>query len=385
MAKQSGNCVDKVLIAGAGVGGLTTALALHRAGIEVSIFEKYPAEQKHTTGFSLWSYAGRQLEVLGLGPAKMKHVGCPIEQTEIRNQTGQVISRMPVGEVSRSLGCPSYETRRPNLLAALEAELPTGTVHRSIACIGARTSGDRAVLDLNDGTREEADLIVGADGIHSTLRSVVTGPAELRDSGYRGCSAVVAFSSDMLAPQTHVDIWGKGAKAGIGDVGDGLVRWYMTWKASQDKDRQTRSQLLEAHRKWDPLLNPVVEATDEEQIVHHTFSDLPPIQTWHEGRVVLLGDAAHATTPFAAMGANMTIEDSVILARDLTSGVGVDEALQSFQDSRKKRTEDVVAKGRTMARLTQLHSSFAAWLRDQAFLHMPAEDTERVTREMASG
>ena len=98
-----------------------------------------------------------------------------------------------------------------------------------------------------------------------------------------------------------------------------------------------------------------------------------------------MGDAAHATTPFAAMGANMAIEDAGVLVEALADSDTVEAALAKFEDSRKERAEDVVAKGRIMGRVTQLHSPFAAWLRDQAFLHMPEDDTERVTREMASG
>jgi 2-polyprenyl-6-methoxyphenol hydroxylase-like FAD-dependent oxidoreductase len=97
------------------------------------------------------------------------------------------------------------------------------------------------------------------------------------------------------------------------------------------------------------------------------------------------GDAAHATTPFAAMGANMAIEDSIELANLIGGCDDIEQALDDFQDLRKKRTEGIVKHGRFMARMTQLHSPLAAWLRDQAFLHMPAEEIERVTKEMASG
>jgi len=377
--------VGKAAIAGAGVGGLTAAVALQRLGFEVAVYEKHRGMQDHTTGFTLWSYAIARLASFGIGQSEMDRVGSSVEITEIRNQKGRLISKMPVGEVSRKLGSESYDIRRPQLLEALEAHLPANTVRRGCECVAAHDEGDAASIELADGSRVTADLVIGADGIHSKLRESVAGRIELRNSGYRGCSAVTGFSSDRLMPNHHIDIWGKGGKAGIADVGQGRARWYLTWKVKRDAQLQTREQLLEAYRGWDPLVTEVIAATEESEIVHHGFFDIPPIGTWRKGRIVLIGDAAHATTPFAAMGANITIEDVGVLVQELEQAERIEDALAAFEDSRKNRTEDVVAKGRTMARLTQLHSSFAAWLRDEAFAHMPADQTERVTREMASG
>ena len=375
----------KVAIAGAGVAGLTAAVALHRLGIEVAVYEKHQGSQQHTTGFTLWSYSADRLAEFGLSPDRLDEVGCAVEMTEVRNQRGRVILPMPVGEVSRKLGADSYEIRRPDLLQALEGELPSGSVRRGQAVRTADVEGKKAWMELEGGDRVEADLVIGADGIHSALREVVAGPTELRDSGYRGCSALAPRPEKSMPAQTHIDIWGKGGKAGAGDVGRGECRWYLTWKKKEDEDRQTRAQLLEAYRDWDPLMPELIQATPESEIVHHAMFDIAPIETWRKNRIVLVGDAAHATTPFAAMGANMAIEDIAVLVAELQGRDSTEEALEAYEESRKKRAEDVVQKGRRMSRLTQLHSPFAAWVRDQLFTHMSEKDAERVTREMASG
>ena len=385
VSENLSNRITKVLIAGAGVGGLTAALSLHRRGVQVEVYEKYKGMQRHTTGFTLWSYAITRLQELGLGPSEMETVGTPVEVMEIRNQKGRLIAKMPIGEVSRELGADSYEIKRPRLLEAIESQLPEGTVRRGVECVSAESSGNAATLEFADGSKATGDLVIGADGIHSNLRASVSGPSELRDSGYRGCSAVTDYTSRDDLAHFHIDIWGKGGKAGIADVGEGRIRWYLTWKTKLDNEMQTREQLLSAHQGWDPILLEVIESTPESEILHHQFFDIAAIETWRRGRIVLLGDAAHATTPFAAMGANMTIEDVAVLTEQLEQAPEVDSALAAFEDARKQRTEDIVSKGQSMARLTQLHSSFAAWLRDQAFLHMPEKETEKVTREMASG
>jgi 2-polyprenyl-6-methoxyphenol hydroxylase-like FAD-dependent oxidoreductase len=376
--------LERVIVVGGGVGGLTTALALQRAGITVEVHERHDDFQHHATGFTLWSYAVGRLEKLGIGPEALDAVGGRVAFTEIRNQEGRLIERMPVGEVAAKLGAPTYEIRRAGLLRAIAAELAEGVLRLGSECVRVEEEGERVSAVLADGSRAAGDLLVGADGIHSIVRTTVAGKTPLRYSGYDGVSAVVPFTHSLLPPNTHVDIWGRGAKAGVADLGHGHARWYVTRRAPAGtpfpKD-EVRAHL----RGWYELAQAAVAATPEEDLKQAAFFDIPPIRTWCRGRMVLLGDAAHATTPFAAMGANMAIEDAAQLIGLLGAAESVESGLHAFQDARKKRTEDIVKKGRVMSRLTQLHSSFAAWLRDQALLHMPPDQVERVTKEMASG
>jgi 2-polyprenyl-6-methoxyphenol hydroxylase-like FAD-dependent oxidoreductase len=376
----------RVVIVGGGVGGLTLALALQRAGIACEVHEKHAALQRRATGFTLWSYAIRSLLGLGVDAAALAASGGAIECTEIRNQEGKLIESMPVGEVSRSLGAPSYDMRRADFLATLIRHLAPGTVRMGSECLGVEPGGGGARARLAAGSVAEGDLVVGADGIHSVLRDAVAGRAELRYSGFAAVAAVLPFRHELLLPGRHVEIWARGSKGGVADVGKGLARWYVTARLPAGAGAHVeKPAVLEHIRGWYPLLAAAVEATDAAELVHTEAWDLKPLSTWVSGRAVLLGDAAHATTPFAAMGANMTIEDACILADLLGAGGDVDAALAEFQEHRKRRTEDVVRKGRLMGKVSQLHSPFAAWLRDQAFLHMPPDQVEKVTREMASG
>jgi 2-polyprenyl-6-methoxyphenol hydroxylase-like FAD-dependent oxidoreductase len=374
------------VIVGGGVGGLTAAIALQRAGISCEVHEKHTELQRRATGFTLWSYAIQRLHGLGVPPAALDAAGGAIEFTEIRNQAGKLIEQMPVGAVSRALGAPSYDMRRADFLSALIAQLEPGTLHMGSECVAVTPGAERASIELAGGARIEADLVIGADGIHSVLRDPVAGGSELRYSGYAAVAAVLPFEHDLLQRNRHVEIWAKGSKGGVADVGRGLARWYVTAKLPSGAiARFGKREALDHVRGWYPLLAAAIEATDEAEIVRTEAWDLRPLDTWINGRVVLLGDAAHATTPFAAMGANMTIDDANVLVGLLVEKHAVADALVEFQAHRKRRTEDIVKKGRLMGRVSQLHSPFAAWLRDQAFLHMPPDQVERVTREMASG
>jgi 2-polyprenyl-6-methoxyphenol hydroxylase-like FAD-dependent oxidoreductase len=373
--------LGRVVIVGGGVGGLTLALALHRAGFTAEVYEQHDTFQRRATGFTIWSYAVGRLESLGVS---LEHAGLPVEYTEIRNQSGRLISKMPVGEVSRKLGAASYEMRRSGMLEAIAAELPGDTLQMGSACVGLREHAEQVEVLLEGGETVFADLVVGADGIHSLLRKEVAGDIPLHYSGYSGAGGVTAFVHPDIPPQTHVDIWGHGGKAGIADIGEGEMRWYITWRGVAGS-HHTKVELLDLLENWYPPVREVALVTPEEEIQQISYFDIAPLRQWTRGRMVLIGDAAHATTPFAAMGANMAIEDAMELTESIKQAEDLAAAFAAFESSRKKRTEQIVKRGRVMSRLTQLHSPFAAWLRDQAFLHMPAAETEKVTREMASG
>ena len=376
----------RVVIVGGGIGGLTLALALHRAGIASTVYEQHTLQadgsfQRRATGFTLWSYAIARLIDLGVN---VERTGNPIETTEIRNQSGDLIAIMPVGDASRKLGAPSYEIRRGDLLAAILAELPEHTLKTGRACTAIREHADSVELEFEDGERTRADLVVGADGIRSIVREHVAGEIPLRYSGYSGASGVTRFTHRDLAPHTHVDVWGRGGKAGIADVGEEKIRWYLTWKGSEESQKSL-DEILSRLEKWYSPVHAVVQTTPQTAIVQHAYYDIAPLQEWKRGNVVLLGDAAHATTPFAAMGANMAIEDAAELAALLCKASSTAEALKNFENSRKNRTEEIVKHGRRMSRLTQLHSPIAAWLRDQAFTHTPEQEMEKVALAMAAG
>jgi 2-polyprenyl-6-methoxyphenol hydroxylase-like FAD-dependent oxidoreductase len=294
---------------------------------------------------------------------------------------------MPVGEVSRKLGAPSYDMLRAGLLSSLVNLIDdSNAVKMGSECVGIEQDEGTATAVLADGSRITGDLVIGADGIHSVIRNAVVGKSKLRYSGYSAVVAVIPFTHPLLPKGHHVEIWGKGAKAGVADVGNDQVRWYVTHKVPTGKDAATgKAEILERIKGWYELLKAAVDSTEDSLLVHTEAWDLKSIKTWVKGRVVLLGDAAHATTPFAAMGANITIEDSIRLAELLTSELSLDDALRAFQEHRKKRTEDVVKKSRMMAKIAQVHSPILAWLRDQAFLHISPEKMEQVALEMASG
>lgn len=377
--------VGRVVVAGGGIGGLTVALALARGGVEVEVHEKYDHLQSRATGFTIWSYAIRHLLDLGVDGDTLARLGSAIEVTDIRSRHGRLIEQLPVGEVSRRLGAPTYDIQRHGLQEALIEALGAEHVKMGSEIVGVEQDDDSASVLLFNGDRATADLVIGADGAHSTLRDRVAGRhLELHYSGFSGWGAVIPFTHELLPERHHIEIWEKGSKGGVADVGDGRARWYVMHKAAAGGTSVAKQEILAHIDGWYELLRDAVRQTPEEGIVRTEAWDLAPMDAWVDGRVVLLGDAAHATTPFAAMGACMAIEDATALGRRLLEQP-LQDALRDYQHERKRRAEDVVKHGRTMGRVSQLQSTIALWLRDEFLAHVPPPKLEEIAMEMASG
>ena len=378
--------LNRVVVVGGGVGGLTSALALTRAGVDVEVHERFAHIQERATGFTLWSFAIKELIELGLDDPE--RIGQPIEFTEIHNQDGKLIEQMPVGDVSRQLGAPSCDVRRADMQRALIELIGAERVKMGSEVVGVEQRDGRAEVLLTDGGRAAGDLVIACDGVHSVVRDHVAADPRLRYSGYASWGGILdGFEHEGFGPNRHVEIWARGSKGGVADVGGGQARWYVVHKAAPGSRTGPvdKNAIFEHIEGWYELIHAAVEAAPAESIVQTEAWDLEPLDTWVSGRVVLLGDSAHATTPFASMGACMTIQDSVALAHELLSDAQLDDALRTYQEARKARDEAVVTKSRKMGKLSMMHSPIASWLRDEAFSHMPADKMREVTEEMAKG
>jgi 2-polyprenyl-6-methoxyphenol hydroxylase-like FAD-dependent oxidoreductase len=377
--------VQKVVVAGGGVGGLTVALALSRAGVEVEVHEKYDHLQSRATGFTIWSYAIRHLLDLGVDGDTLARLGSAIEVTEIRSRHGRLIESLPVGEVSRRLGAPTYDIQRHGLQEALIEALGADKVRMGSEVVGVEQDGDSATLLLADGGRASGDVVIAADGAHSVLRDRVCGEHRaLRYSGFSGWSAVLPFTHELLPERHHVEIWEKGSKGGVADVGGGHARWYAIQRAPAGGTSTDKTEILTHIDGWYELLADAVNATPAEGIVRTEAWDLAPLKSWRDGRVVMLGDAAHATTPFAAMGACMAIEDADLLGRLLVEQP-YEAAVAQYETERKESAEAVVKHGRRMGHMTQLQSTVALWLRDEFLAHVSPPQLEKIAADMAAG
>jgi salicylate hydroxylase len=336
----------QAIVIGAGIGGLTAALALRRVGVEARVYEQASELREVGAGIQLAPNGTQVLSRLGLGDS-LARVGVRPEAIEHRRwQDGHVLLRQPLADLcEQTFGAPYYHLYRPDLLALLAAALPPDTIHLNHRCVSLGQRRDDAEVTFEDGARERAPVVIGADGIHSTIRAKLFGPESPRFSGsiaYRGLVGAERLahlglsraSNAWLGPGRHFVHYFVAAGRLVNFVavvpaGDWRVE---SWSATGEV-ADARAEF----EGWHPQVGAIIGAADHTH--RWALYDREPLATWGVGRVTLLGDAAHAMLPFLAQGACQAIEDAAVLARCLAtvSADTVPAALRRYGDIRAPR------------------------------------------------
>lgn len=375
--QRNGAPVKRVLVVGAGIGGLSLAGALQRSGIEVAVFERAVGVHPAGAGITVQINAVRALRAFDLADAVVG-AGTSLRTTEILDKNGRVLSAMDLSGAEARFGAPVVALHRARLHEALLSQLTPGTVRFGSAVKGCRDDGDSVVLELEDGREERGDLLVDAGGLHSPIRAAVAGPSGIRYSGYtswRGICRDDGFTRDAHATES----WGPGARFGIVPIGFGEVYWFSTLNAppdEKDAPEEVRARLLRIFGDWHRPVADILEATPAEQILRTDIADRVPVKRWVRGRIVLLGDAAHPMTPNLGQGACQAIEDAAVLALLLRSTPDLDGALAEYERRRVPRANALVEQSWRMGRIAQLENPVAIALRNLAFRLVPRRAAE---------
>lgn len=337
----------RVAIIGGGIGGLFAANAMIAQGLEVSVYEQAPELGEVGAGFYVTPNSVRQLQRVGLGDAVEKWGALVGEGSEYLRHDGTPIAPVQVEDASGWNA--TYGMHRADFVDLLAAPLPDGIVHCGYRGTGFRQTEEAATVTFDNGAEIEADVVVAADGIHSSLRPNVFPPSTPVFHGtisYRGLVA-----RDRL-PDWPMDRWlmwaGPSKHFLVFPVRHGEMVNYVgfvptdeemkeSWSAPGDPDK-----LRAEFKGWDPRIEHLLEQVD------HTFRwalyDREPLPTWTKGRLTLLGDAAHPMLPHLGQGANQAIEDGMALAILLsqTDKASVPGALLAYEKLRRERVAEVV-------------------------------------------
>lgn len=341
-----------VLIAGAGIGGLTVALALLRRGFDVDVYEQAPVLMEFGAGVQLAANGTRLLISLGL-EAAMRKVVCEAAGKEVRIwNSGQMFKLFDLGEDSiRRFGAPYWFVHRGDLHTVLKNAvqgLKPNAIHTSARAMGYTETGGRITLEIEDGRRPQGEVLVGADGVHSRLRQQMFDPSQLEFMGiiaWRGLARRAELSSELQAmvgtnwvgPGGHVITYPIHGGELLNFVGFGERD---DWHVESWQEKGTHAECAADFENWNPLVHEIISKVD--QPYKWALISRSPLQTWSKGRATLLGDACHPTMPFLAQGAIMAIEDSVVLARALDTIPDVEEALVRYQNARVERATKIV-------------------------------------------
>lgn len=337
----------KAIVVGGGIGGLSTAVGLHKAGWQVTVAERAARFRPSGSGITLWPNALRGLAELGV--AERLGPGLTAATAELRDSRGRLILPFDGTAFEDRFGRFLAGVHRATLVEALRAGLPDSCLRPGTEVVSADRDGR---VSFRDGSSDRADVVVGADGIHSRLRACLwPGHAATRYAGSTAFRGVAPAAAD--APVGIV--WEPGVEFGVVPLPAGRRYWYVALVAPPGRTHDDpRRYLLERFAGWPAALRGLIAATPSEAVLHHDIQVLArPLRNYVSGRVALVGDAAHAMTPFLGQGGCQAIEDGVALAAALAEGdeTGIDDALDSYDRSRRPRAQSIVAASEQMGRL----------------------------------
>ena len=343
----------KVIIVGAGIGGLTAGIALHQIGYRVEIYDKASQIRPIGAGISLWSNGVKILNRLGLGQG-IKRLGGQMDQMEYRSETDEILSQINLNPLVEMVGERPYPVSRTELQELLLEAFGAEDVRLKSKCIAVEetTSGVTAIFE--DGHRTTGDVIIAADGIHSILREIVTGEKITpRYASYVNWNGLVDGSREIAPENSWMIYVGQGKRASMMPIGGNRFYYFFGAampKGTQVEPDQRQAELAEIFQGWPKEVSNLINHIGSSPINRLEIHDLDPLPSLVRGRIALLGDAAHASTPTLGQGGCQAMEDAEILSRYLiTTNIGVEYALKRYQAERQARTEELVLKARKRA------------------------------------
>ena len=371
----------RVVIIGAGIGGLTTALALKQKGIDVDVYERSPELTDVGAGIGLWPNALKALYQLGLRPA-LDGVSFVSMEGAVRSSDGAILSRTTADQFIARLGLPFIVFHRADLLAVLVDAARQIPIHTGHECRDVEQDGNSVIARFANGASVKGDVMVGADGLRSVVRDRLNVPGALKYSGYTAWRGIAAYdTAGLMAGETL----GCGQRFGIVPIHGNRVYWYATDnvpEGQRESPAEAKARLMELFAPWHRPIPDLIEVMEQGSILRNDIYDRDPAERWGSGRITLLGDAAHPMTPNLGQGACQAIEDALVLAHHLASGPDAESSLRRYESERILRTRSVVIASRRVGALFQVESRAFCRLRDIGLRLMPVSMNYRSLKRL---
>jgi len=384
----------KIIIIGAGIGGLTAAIALTQVGYEVEIYDQARELKPVGAGISLWSNGVKVLNRLGLG-REIAAIGGEMNDMEYRNYTGSLLNDISLQPLIEKVGQRPYPVTRSDLQQML-LDAFNGEVNLGCRCIGVKDDGEKATAIFQTGCEDNifqarGDLVIAADGIRSSLRTYVLGrEVEPRYGGYVNWNGLVEVREDLAPKNTWVIYVGENKRVSMMPVGGD--RFYFFFDVPLSKGNNTpaekiKEELTAYFAGWAEPVQNLINRLDPLQTNRLFIHDVGPLPGMVKGRVALLGDSAHATCPDLGQGGCQAMEDVYMLTHFLTTtNISVEDALKRYESDRHQRTSAIVVKARQRAEM--IHGKdpeiTKQWYK-QLTQEAPSDVTDAIAKTILSG
>ncbi len=329
----------KFTIIGAGIGGLTTAIALKQKGFEIEIFEQAAELKPVGAGILLAGNAMQVYKKLGLYE-KIAEAGNYVSQMTVTKGDLEVLSSMDNTANSEKTGVSNIAIHRGALQQILVQELEASEIHCNKK-LEKIERNEQFELTFTDGTQVRASYLIGADGINSAVRNLLFAENTIRKAKQLCWRGVLDFKLPTKFQHQIVEMWGSGRRFGFVQISKESMYWFAVEKYKNSREELEKINLEESFSNFAPLVGEILAATPKATINVNELTDLKPISTWFQHHVCLLGDAAHATTPNMGQGACQAIESAFVLSECL-SKKPVNEAFKSYQSIRQKKARMIV-------------------------------------------
>lgn len=354
-------------IIGGGIAGLTAAIALKRIGIRVPVFEAAPALEPVGAGITLAYNALKALRQIGIYD-EIISAGHLFNRMTILDEQGEIINRMDTSQIN---GANNLAIHRADLHYKLLKQLDPATIVTGKRTAGIREFPGSYEVEFEDSSRIKTKNLIVAEGIHSVIRNKLMPEARLRYAGYTCWRGIADNNLGIREPS---ETWGPNGRFGMVPVGDERVYWFACKKAPENSLQMKdfgADDLYQNFKNYHEPIGKLIRSTPPDQIIWNDIKDLKPLNRYAFDNLVLIGDAAHATTPNMGQGACQAIEDAVVLAEYLRQNSLPKEAFQCFERKRMKRTQAIVKQSWAMGKMAQWESPTLGQIRNFIFRMLP--------------
>ncbi|ANE79069.1 monooxygenase [Mycobacterium adipatum] len=347
----------KVVIIGAGMGGMSAAIALRQIGIDTAVYERVTENKPVGAAISVWSNGVKCLNYLGLQEETAKLGGIVETMSYLDAHTGETMCRFSMQPLIDQVGQRPYPIARAELQLMLMQAYGVDDINFGMKMVSVADGDDAATATFADGTTVTADVIIGADGASSLTREyVLGGPVTRRYAGYVNFNGLVD-TDDAIGPATEWTTYvGDGKRVSVMPVAGG--RFYFFFDVVEPEgvryERGTAREVLRGHfAGWAPGVQTLIDKLDPLTTNRVEILDLDPFHTWVKGRVAVLGDAAHNTTPDIGQGGCSAMEDAIALQWAFKDNpADVHAALAAYQAARTERAGELVLRARKRCDVT---------------------------------
>ncbi|MCI2947908.1 2-polyprenyl-6-methoxyphenol hydroxylase-like FAD-dependent oxidoreductase [Staphylococcus caledonicus] len=356
----------KIAIIGAGIGGLTTGALLQEQGHEVTIFEKKSNISEVSAGIGIGDNVLKKLGTHDLAKG-IKNAGQNLSAMNVFDTKGRMLTAAKLKE-----GTLNVTLARQTLIELIHSYVQPNSIMINYEVMKVDNHEQDVMVHFSKHASQTFDLCIGADGIHSTIRQTVNPSAKVLYQGYT-CFRGLVEEADLKNRETADEYWGTRGRVGIVPLINNQAYWFITINAAEKDAKYSTFEKPHLQAYFNNYPNEVRQILDKQSetgILQHDMYDMKPLKTFVYGRTLLLGDAAHATTPNMGQGAGQAMEDAIVLANCLAE-YDVNKALTRYDKLRVKHTAKVIKRSRKIGTIAQKDNKLTVSLRNGLMKRMP--------------